>query len=241
MGMPATVEILDPQATPESVDAVFRFFNAVDEKFSTYKPDSEVSHYNAGHIATKDLSDDMTTVLRLCEETKLLTGGYFDIDRNGFIDPSGLVKGWAIDIAGQLLRHAGFKNFYLEIAGDIQVDGRDALNNPWKIGLRHPTEKEKIVKVVQLTDHGIATSGTYERGQHIYDPKTKQSVKTDIVSLTVIGPNIYEADRFATAAFAMGRAGIAFIEQRPDLEGYMIDQTGTATLTSGFEKFVATS
>jgi thiamine biosynthesis lipoprotein len=61
---------------------------------------------------------------------------------------------------------------------------------------------------------------------------------TDIVGLTVIGPNIYEADRFATAAFAMGREGIMFIENLAGFEGYMIDQHGQATFTSHFTRYV---
>src|SRR5690348_12637328 len=125
MGMPVIVALLDPSATPGDIESVFRFFTAVDEKFSTYKPTSEVSQFNAGRLTTKDLSDDLATVLRLSDETKRQTKGYFDIRHHGRIDPSGLVKGWAIDIAAQLLRQAGFENFYLEIGGDIQVHGHD--------------------------------------------------------------------------------------------------------------------
>lgn len=241
MGMPAIVEIIDRQATRGDVEAVFDFFTAVDEKFSTYKPTSEVSEYNAGRIAMNDLSQDMRTVLRLAAETKGATNGFFDIERDGRLDPSGLVKGWAIDLARQLLHQADFKNFYLEIAGDIQVSGHDDQGKPWHIGIRHPTERDKVVKVVQLTTQGIATSGTSERGQHIYNPKTGQPVVTNVVSLSVIGPNIYEADRFATAAFAMGHEGIAFIERRPGLEGYSIDRHGTATMTSGWNTFVTST
>ena len=62
---------------------------------------------------------------------------------------------------------------------------------------------------------------------------------SDWVGLTVIGPDILEADRFATAAFAMGRPGIGFIEERPELEGYMVDAGGRATFTSGFEDYCA--
>ena len=75
------------------------------------------------------------------------------------------------------------------------------------------------------------------RGQHIYNPKKPDEKINDIVSLTVIGPNVYEADRFATAAFAMGKDGIYFIEKLPDFEGYMIDKDGIAKMTSGFEQY----
>jgi thiamine biosynthesis lipoprotein len=93
------------------------------------------------------------------------------------------------------------------------------------------------VKRLAVSGHGVATSGTYERGYHIYNPKTGKTVR-DIVSLTVIGPNILEADRFATAAFAMGREGIRFIGSHAFLEGYMIQEDGTAVFTEGFPAFL---
>jgi thiamine biosynthesis lipoprotein len=94
------------------------------------------------------------------------------------------------------------------------------------------------VKVLALTDRGIATSGTAIRGQHVYDPYNPNMPLLDIVSITIIGPNIYEADRFATAAFAMGKRGIQFIEKLAGFEGYMIDAHARATFTSGFERYV---
>ena len=96
----------------------------------------------------------------------------------------------------------------------------------------------QIVKTIVPGDRGVATSGTYVRGQHVYDPHAPGQRLDEVVSLTVIGPDIYEADCFATAAFAMGRAGILFIEQLDGFEGYMIDKYGQATLTSGFEGYV---
>ena len=126
----------------------------------------------------------------------------------------------------------------LRIGGDIQVAGTNSQGQPWRVGIRNPFNPHEIVKVLAIGDCGVATSGTYIRGQHIYNPKSSGQPITEIVSLTVIGPNVYEADRFATAAFAMGRAGIFFIEQLEGLEGYMIDRHGQATLTSGFARYV---
>jgi thiamine biosynthesis lipoprotein len=83
----------------------------------------------------------------------------------------------------------------------------------------------------------VATSGTYERGKHIYNPKTGKTAESDIASISIIGPNVYEADRFATAAFAMGREGINFIASLLGFEGMMIDNDGVATMTDGFEKY----
>jgi thiamine biosynthesis lipoprotein len=109
---------------------------------------------------------------------------------------------------------------------------------PCRVGIRNPFNTQEIVKVLSLRDCGVATSGTSIRGQHIYDPHHPDRAITEIVSLTVIGPDVYEADRFATAAFAMGKEGIYFIEQLDGFEGYMIDQNKQATFTSGFERFV---
>ena len=137
-----------------------------------------------------------------------------------------------------MLKNAGFKNLYVEIAGDIQVFGKNIEGKKWKIGIKNPFNQKEIVKVVYLENKGIATSGTYIRGQHIYNPKNRQEQLTDIVSLTIIGENIYEADRFATAAFAMGRQGIHFIENLHGFEAYMIDKDKIATMTGNFNKYL---
>jgi thiamine biosynthesis lipoprotein len=109
----------------------------------------------------------------------------------------------------------------------------------WTVGIRNPFAPDEIVKSLRLSDMGIATSGTYVRGQHIYDPLAAERAPADeIVSVTVLGPNVYEADRFATAAFAMGSEGIGFLEREGGLEGYVIDKNGLATMTSGFAQYV---
>jgi len=238
MGMPVTVDIADAQADQKDMDAVFDYFRYIDEKFSTYKDTSEITKINNGEIGISDWSEDMKTVFALSLKTKEETGGYFDIfASNGKYDPSGLVKGWAIYNAAKILDERGFKNFYIDAGGDIQVRGKNSKGKNWKIGIRNPFNPQKIVKALTIKEEGVATSGTYIRGQHIYNPKKRNEFINDIVSLTVIGPNIYEADRFATAAFAMGRKGILFIDGIKNLEGYMIDNKGVATMTAGFHKY----
>lgn len=239
MGMPITVEVADRSASPESIERAYAYFGEIDRRFSTYKPTSEISRINAGTQPISGASPDMRTVLALAEQTKRQTHGYFDVRRpDGTIDPSGLVKGWAIYNAAKLLEREGLRHFYVEAGGDLQTKGRNAEGQDWSVGIRNPFDTDEIVKVVSLKDQGMATSGTYVRGQHIYDPHDPRKTFDDILSLTVIGPNVYEADRFATAAFAMGPRGIEFIERMPGCEAYMIDRTGTATMTSGFESLV---
>lgn len=238
MGMPIAVEVVDPAVTAADIERVFAYFRSVDATFSTYNEDSEISKINRGELCEAEYSDDMKTIMTLSEQTRRETRGYFDIRHRGILDPSGIVKGWAILQAANLLRAAGFANFYVDAGGDIQVAGKKD-GNLWRIGIRNPFNRKENVKVLAVTDRGVATSGTAIRGQHIYNPhQPDEPLQEDIISLTVIGPNVYEADRFATAAFAMGKKGIYFIEQLPELEGYMIDASARATFTSGFERYV---
>lgn len=237
MGMPVIVDLPSPAASQADLERVFAFLVSIDEQFSPFKAHSEVSRFNSGQVKEWQLSPAFQNVLALSEETKALTHGFFDVFRHGHCDPSGLVKGWAIHQAADVIRAMGYRDFYVEAGGDIEVGNGEAAGQPWRIGIRHPFHLDQMVKVVALRDQGIATSGTYERGRHIYNPVNDELADDDIVSLTVIGPDIYEADRFATAAFAMGRSGAGFIENRRGLEAYMIDRNGIATMTSGFERY----
>jgi thiamine biosynthesis lipoprotein len=234
MGMPVTVEVVEARATAADLQAVFAYFEYVDAKFSTYKETSEISAINRRELTLAQASADMQTIFALAQQTRAETNGFFDIERNGRYDPSGLVKGWAIRQAADLLRQRGFEDYYVEAGGDIQAAGWNDAGQPWRVGIRNPFNLTEIVKVIAVSEAGVATSGTYARGQHIYSLQNGGEPLTDVVSLTVIGPDIYEADRFATAAFAMGRDGIWFIEDHPALEGYQIDAQGQAVLTTGF-------
>ena len=241
MGMPIIIEIVDKEATSETFDKVFGYLEYVNKKFSTFKPESEISKINRGEVGEKDWSEDMKIIFDLAEKTKIDTNGYFDIvDNKGKYNPSGIVKGWAIYNAAKLLREMNFKNFYVNAGGDIQFSGKNNEGKLWKTGIKNPFNQKEIVKVVYLKDgEGIATSGNYIRGDHIYNPKNRREVVEDIVSLTIIGPNVYEADRFATAVFAMGKGGINFLEKMNSFAGYMIDKSGIAYMTSNFEQYTA--
>jgi thiamine biosynthesis lipoprotein len=238
MGMPIAVHLADPVATLAHLDRVFAYFQYVDDTFSTYKSTSEIARLNRGELEEGAASADMRAVLALARQTCQQTDGYFDIRLPaGGIDPSGIVKGWAVRQAVDLLRAAGLRDFLVDAGGDLQACGANA-GVPWRIGIRNPFNRAQHVKVLGLSDRGVATSGTAIRGQHIYDPHRPGVPLDEIVSLTVIGPDVCEADRFATAAFAMGPAGIRFIEALPGFEGYLIDIRGQGTATSGLERCV---
>jgi thiamine biosynthesis lipoprotein len=240
MGMPITVEVVDRGVRPRHFESVFRLFRQIDERFSPFKETSETTLWDRGLLKSSQLSPPMRAVMQLAEETTQASGGYFNVYREGGFNPVGIVKGWAIHKAARLLHHAGFADFYVEAGGDAQVCGRSPEGEPWLVGIRNPFEVSQIIKVLRLSDRGVATSGTYFRGHHIYDPLNPAGrIAAEPVSLTVIAADVLDADRFATAAFAMGQAGITFIEGMDGYEGYLVDGQRTATYTTGFASYVA--
>ncbi len=238
MGMPITVEIINPPHGDIGME-VFRWFEEVDQRFSPYIATSEVCRLGAGTIDRASVCPDFQDVLALAEVTRLQSQGAFDIRRpDGFVDPSGIVKGWAISKAALLLRNSGARDFFVEAGGDIQTSGLTEAGDFWSVGIRSPFNAADIIKIVRLAGQGIATSGTYIRGDHIYDARQPSRKLDEIVSVSVIAPDIVDADRFATAAFAMGPDGIYFLEGLDGVEAYVVDAQGLATQTTGFGKFV---
>ncbi len=237
MGMPIEIEIAG-EGAKSALEAAFAYLVAVDERFSTYKEGSEISRMNRGELTLAAASPEMREVFTIAEKTKQETKGYFDIRQpSGLIDPSGVVKGWAIKNTAALIRKAGHGNYFVNAGGDIAMSGKNAKGEEWSVGIRNPFNIQEIVKVVYPRGQGIATSGSYIRGAHIYNPHAPGGELKDIVSITVIGPDVLAADLMATAAFAMGKDGIAFIENLPGFESYAIDAKGMATLTSGFAAY----
>lgn len=241
MDMPITVSIppmLGIEAPEEAFEAVFAFFREVDETLSPFKSDSEVSRISRGEAAIEDASPRMKEVLRICDETARQTHGYFSAWYKGKFDPSGVVKGWAVREASRLLAELGFASHCIDAGGDIEVRGTNAEDRPWEIGIRNPFDPSTIIKVLHLSDRGIATSGTYFRGDHIYNPKTGQPVKGGVASLTVVGFDVCEADRLSTPAFAMGEEGIGFLASTPGIDAYVVDCEGIALFTPGLARYM---
>lgn len=238
MGMPITIEVVDASAVADAFDRAYAFLAYVDATFSPFKETSEVSRINRGELALDDACDDMQTILRLAEQTRQETDGYFDVWHDGTFNPSGVVKGWAILQSAEILRNAGYRNFYVDAGGDVQAVGHNANGEKWRVGIRNPFDPNGIVKRVAISNCGIATSGLYNRGAHIYDPISAENSPNTVASITIIAPNVLDADRIATPTFAMGSDGIHFIESLVGYEAYMIENDGMAIMTSGFTEYV---
>lgn len=208
MGMPVVVDVRDQDVDDAVFDRVFDWLRFVDATFSTYKADSETSRINRGELELADAHETVREVLDRCEELRQETGGYFDARAPlpGLVDPSGLVKGWSVDRAGAILDEGGARNYAVNAGGDMVLRGGALPDDRWRVGIQHPLLRDQIAKVVEANDLAVATSGTYERGDHVIDPHTAKP-PVGVLSVTVTGPQLATADAYATAAFAMGEAG----------------------------------
>ncbi len=246
MGTAIVVDVRDGEAVPGSIaratQAAFEHFRLVDQRFSTYREDSEVSRLNRGELAAQETSAELREVLAMCEQARIASDGYFDIRahrRDGQLDPSGLVKGWSVEGAARILRVAGAANFTINAAGDLVVRGEPEQGAPWRIGIRNPWDAQTVVAVVETRNLAIATSATYERGEHIVDPHSGR-VANGVASMTVVGPSLTWADTWATAAFAMGVRGVDWVAR--ELDGYealAVTLDRRLVMTAGFERLRA--
>lgn len=233
MGMPIVVDVRDDDAD-EAVEAVFEWLVWVDETFSTYKPSSEISRIERGELSPADADPEVRAVLERCEQLRDETLGYFDALASGKLDPSGLVKGWSIDRAADILHDAGVRNFAVNAGGDMRLSGRAIPQLTWLVGIQHPRSRMHVAVVVEANELAIATSGAYARGDHITVPGTGR-VPEGVLSVTVVGPDLASADAYATAAYAMGPVlGPEWTARLNGYEAMTILADETVLTTGGF-------
>lgn len=224
-----------------SLGAAIAWLHWVDRVFSPYRPDSDVSLLADGAVTVDGCVPEMAEVIGACAFVRELSGGYFTDSPWGRFDPSGYVKGWAVERAAAILSAAGSASHLVNGGGDVQcVGGRPGASPaPWRVGIADPLKRGGLALIVEATDCAIATSGTAERGAHIANPRTGQAA-SGLASLTMAGPSLTMADAYATAAFAMG-PGLAreWAESLDGYEAYAITETGDTWQTSGFATYVA--
>jgi thiamine biosynthesis lipoprotein len=206
MGTVVSIDIRDPKPAAQAVERAVRWLHRVDATFSTYREDSAICRIDRRVLAAEDVDDDVAWVLRRCDELHVETGGFFSVRARGRLDPSALVKGWAVQRAADRLVADGFHNFCLTAGGDVVTRGAPSDGRRWQIGIQHPRDPTAIAMVLEASDLAVATSGAYERGQHITNPRTGRPPE-GVLSVTVCGPDLGTADAYSTAAFAMGIDG----------------------------------
>lgn len=246
MGTAISLDVRDSAVSPSALSRAFEYLRGVDERFSPYKPESEVSRLIRGELAEADCSPELLEVLALCEEVRRTSDGFFDIRAHrpdGRPDPTGLVKGWSLEKAGRILESAGARNYCINGGGNIVTRGEAVPGQAWRVGIRHPQIADKLATVLAIRDGSVATSGAYERGDHVRDPFTGRA-PLGILSVTIVGQNLAFGDAYATAAFAMGPPCLGWVAGLPGYEGCSItaDADGSnarLVWTPGFEPYRA--
>jgi thiamine biosynthesis lipoprotein len=245
-GTVITVDVRD-HLNPQDLDEVFAWFVRIDQLFSTWRTDSEMSRLGRGELRLRDVSAEVRTVLGLCDELTADSRGAFDIrvgsdprvaarEGLGPVDPSGMVKEWALQRAAEMLRKAGITNFLINAGGDLITAGNASPGQPWQVGIQHPWQRDKVAAVVSISDLGVATSGRYERGDHIIDPRTGEAA-TSAMSVTVIGPDLALADGYATAALVLGDEGPEWLDEHPQLASLTITNDRRTIVSLSFDDY----
>jgi thiamine biosynthesis lipoprotein len=226
-----------PDAVRAAVRDAVAGLHRADELFSTYRRDSQISRVVRGELTVERCDPEVAEVLELGAAAERVSEGWFSLRHRGWLDPTGVVKGWAAERAARRIAAAGASGVSVNGGGDVQLLGRPDADRPWRIGVSDPLRPGGLAAVVSTAgtaELAVATSGTAERGAHIVDPRTGRPAVTDLVAVTVVAPRLTWADCWATAAFAMGsRDGLAWLESLPDVEALLITAGDEVRCTGG--------
>jgi thiamine biosynthesis lipoprotein len=241
MGTVVTFDVRTPapaSAVMTAVEEAVRWLHWVDGTFSTYRPGSEVNRFDRGELPAGECSQELRAVIALCLRFNKETDGFFDAWAGGSFDPSGVVKGWSIERASEILAAHGLSDHLVDGGGDLRLRGSPGSGGPWQVGVRHPFDKSGYSATLSVREGAVATSGTYERGLHVVDPFTGRPA-TDLVSVTVVGAELVVADAYATAALAMGFGATAWLAGLSGYESQVVSRSGRGWSSPGFKALSA--
>jgi thiamine biosynthesis lipoprotein len=193
---------------PAGMADFFAELHEIDRIFSPFRPDSDVSRIAAGELDLDDADPLVREVADRCARYERATGGLFTAYWRGCFDPTGLVKGWAIDRAASrhldpLVDGTSVGAIGVDAGGDVRVYTHPRFDRPWNIGIADPHRPGAVLATVPLRSGAVATSGTAERGAHIVDPRTG-SPTAGVASATVVAETLEIADVWATASVVAG-------------------------------------
>ena len=230
MGIPMSIHLIAPgEMTDEGADravrACFDELRDIDRVFSTYRTDSDISRIRRGELSIADADSRVALVADACERAEEETGGLVSARWRGRFDPTGYVKGWAVEAAGR--RHlepllAAATAVGINAGGDLQLFTAEGADWRWPVGIADPHDRGQLIAVVDVVNGAVATSGTAERGHHILDPRTGRPA-TGTASATIVTDGLTQADVWATAAVVAGPANRSWIAAAGSRTGIVVD------------------
>ena len=227
MGIPMSVDVREgpehgatgSREATEAVDAAFAVLRSADERFSPFLPESELNRYARGETAA---SDDLREILDIAARAAAASGGAFTVrSPDGSLDTNGIVKGWAAQRAADVLVEHHLTSFCLNAGGDVVTRGEPEPGRPWRTGVRDPWDPRRMVAVVEQRDGAVATSGTYERGAHVWDGRTGEPARC-LVAATVVAADLTTADVLATSVLALGPDEVPWAIEQGAREAFAI-------------------
>lgn len=218
----------------DAVAAIERSFGELremDRIFSTYRADSDISRIRAGSFTVEEADPLVALVRRACDRAEVVTGGLFSARWRGGFDPTGYVKGWAVERAFNrwlrpLLGLDGVIAVGMNAGGDMQLATRPDADWRWRVGIADPSRPGMLLATTELTDGAVATSGTAERGAHIRDPRSAKPPTTGAASATVIADRLSDADVWATAAVVAGINDLGWVARARHTSGLVVGYDG---------------
>ena len=238
-----------PQAAVEELEAatavVEQLFNRLDRTFSLYRPDSEAIAMARGELTLMNASADMRRLYVEAAEWRTLTEGAFTAERpDGVVDLAGIVKAHAIREAGTSLLALGLKDWCLNAGGDVLVDGSPTPGStrPWLAGIVDPKDRTTLLTAFPLVGHSfgnrgkhaLATSGTSERGHHIWSAGLPAARDEGFRQVSVAAADIITADVLATAIMAGGARTLELATSHWDVDVLAVKNDGGLLATQGF-------
>ena len=232
MGTVFSFDLRPPHPPEGALERVVGWLHRMDAVFSTYRAGSAVSRLARGEVTAGECAPEVAEILRRCAELTRVTKGCFSAYAGGVLDPSGLVKGWAVERASAMLRAAGCPRHSVGGGGDVQAGRAPEPGRPSRLGIADPVRPGRTAAAVTGEDLAVATSGTAERGTHILDPRTGRPA-AGLAAVTVVGPSRTLADAYATAAFVMGDRAREWVEGLPGYEAFAVGADGRVWTTTG--------
>ena len=239
--MGTTVSLSCPKIADGSLELqrVIAIFGEFDDRYSLYKPDSELSAIARGHLSLTAAAAELRQVYARAIGWRNSTGGAFTPHRpDGVIDLNGVVKALAMQAAADALAGFGATDWCLNVGGDVTTAGGQADGRQWTVGITEPTDRASLLCAIELSAKhpAVATSGVAERGEHIWRARDGES---RYLQVTVLAERIELADVLATAIIAGGQTTLNGLLRQHRVEVLTVDAEGALTATAGFRAVLA--